>query len=474
MKRHGSLFLMMCLLVAVMFIVNICQPVISSSVEDVEIDDLNAQASSVSNTLTAEASSSVVWEPGMYWEFNLIEGGVHTDDVTMTVLNAEPFSSTHLAERMTYKVKEEHTAAPEGTFYSWWDASTLDLVARYSSAVYKDLENFGNVQGYLNQSWTYDGTPMPYKVGDEFSMAYLRWNYISAMGWTVERDYPGIFKVEGMEEVTVPAGTFNCYNITITSTSADSYGSINWNFYYNDTVKHWVKMYDHRYPSMSTTFAIYELTSYGAQTGPVFTIESGEVNTKDYIISWSAQDYATEYVLYENEVEIYRGTETSFEVTSRADGTYVYEVEAVDSGGSVSPSEKGVTIEVVYEVPIPKINNENGNVSSGELVITWTSVEGADSYRLFLGDEEIYSGTETSFKVTDLSNGVHRFRVTALDGDLESAMSTSLLITVALEDVGDKEEGSDGDGTTPILVFALVVGALVIVGIAFLLMKRKR
>lgn len=427
---------LMCLLVAGLFIVNICQPV------------SGAQTS---------GDAEGAWAPGMYWTFEYTEGTA-TEEVNMTVLGTQVLTNLTGVQINTYKIKEDHSSDPEGRYYSWYDVDNLDVIAKYQS----------NDDGIMavNSSWTYDGEPRPYEVGSSMFVGYKRVSDISAMPMPVTRSYPSTFEVAGMEWVTVPAGTFYCYNITITD---NGNGNVNWNYYYNDTVKHWVKFIDNRPTAMGVSQATYDLTSYGAAEEPVFITESGERNIRSYDIEWADYADTVEYVLYENGEEVYRGTATSYAAGSMEDGSYEYVVEAVLPDG-LRISSGTLTIVVDYVVPVPGFTTEAGTVDGGELTIEWTAVDGADRYVLLVESEdeweEAYNGTETSFTFTDLSDGTYRYRVQAWDGDKSSQLSSSLVMTV--EGTGKSITGEEAG----VLVLSMAIGIVVIVGLVFLLKRR--
>lgn len=445
MNRHKTkLLAAMCLLAAGLFVMNTSAP-----------------ASALPNADEVAATGSPAWAPGMYWTFDYTEGTA-TEELNMTVLGTEVLTNLTGAPVTAYKVKEDRSSDPDGRYYSWYDVSTLDIVAKY-------LDNGANTMA-VNITWTYDGGPRPYEVGDELPVLYKRNSVISAMPMPVPRSYPSTYEVVGLEWVTVPAGTFLCYNVTITD---NSNGQVNWNYYYNETANHWVKMIDNRPAvlSMSVSSVSYELTAYGVAEEPVFITEGGERSVRSYEVDWADYDGAVEYVLYENGEEVYRGAATSYEAASRQDGSYEYVVEAVLSSGMCVSSG---TLEIVvdYVVPVPHFTTEAGTVEGGELTVSWTAVEGADRYILLVENgeewEEAYNGTETSFTFTDLAEGSYRYRVQAVDGDKVSELSSSLLMTVegAKKDISGEEMA--------VLVLSLAIGAAVIIGLAYILMKRRR
>lgn len=423
----------------------------------------NGVQSELSNPVTLDVigggGDTGTWSPGMSWTFQFrsdAKGVVTNDQVIMTVISVETILNRTGAAESAYKIREVHESEPDVVYYSWYNVDTLDLVARFSDT--------GAYTSTSNCTWVYDGEPFPYEVGSAIPVYYSLKTVVSIAGHPVIAPtyLNNTFEVVGMEMVTVPAGTFLCYNITVTN---DDDGRVLWNYYYNDTVRHWVKMID-RLPTTRADLVTYELISYDVPQGPVFVTEGGERSVKSFDVQWAAYDGAVEYVLYENGEEVYRGAATSYEATSREDGSYEYVVEAVLSNGQTVPG-RTLTIVVDYVVPAPSFTTEAGTVDGGEIIISWTAVDGADRYVLFENDVEVYNGTETSFTVTDRSDGAYRYRVQAVDGNKVSELSPSLFIT--FEDKG-KEDTGGGD----LILIAAAVGIVALAGAALLLMKSRK
>jgi hypothetical protein len=87
------------------------------------------------------------------------------------------------------------------------------------------------------------------------------WTYITDVSSTTGQQYqiPGSATVVGMEDVTVPAGTFNCYKVEYTTTGSAGPSLVEW---WSDDVGMWVKQADY---SSYTGIEIRALESYDTE-----------------------------------------------------------------------------------------------------------------------------------------------------------------------------------------------------------------
>ncbi|MFA5772808.1 MAG: right-handed parallel beta-helix repeat-containing protein, partial [Thermoplasmata archaeon] len=85
---------------------------------------------------------------------------------------------------------------------------------------------------------------------------------------------------------------------------------------------------------------------------PSITTASYTDTDGNYAINWTASAYAVNYILYENDTQIYNGTNLSYSVTNKPNHTgYIYKVKAWNANGtSVNSSE------VIIYVSIPATN----------------------------------------------------------------------------------------------------------------------
>jgi hypothetical protein len=410
-------------------------------------------------TVMGGSSEDDLWVPGMEWEFHVEStstGSTDIDIVKYTVLSKETKEDLAGTTHDVYKVRRSWESESDTISYMWFDAVNLDKISGDT--------DYGAYNSQMSYSWVYSSAPRPLTVGAQIELDYSAVINVSVPGHPlITRGSTNIFKVEGMVNVTVPFGTFACYNITITDKDD---GIVSWNYYYSDEIRHWVKMVDRLSDGMSD-MVVYTLKDTSIPTKPVITTESGEVTGREVAIEWAEYPQALGYVLYENDVKVYDGTGMSHTSIGLDNGVYEYVLKARLSTGSTEPS-KTVRITVNFTLPSPGFITEAKIVNTGDYDIEWNTVEDAESYVLYEDDEEIFSGTETAFSVTGKEDGLFRYRVKAISSTHgESPLSDSLLVTVELE--VDEEEG------LPIAVIvAIVITFGVIILIAYFVYGRER
>ncbi|MBJ6751060.1 fibronectin type III domain-containing protein [Geomonas anaerohicana] len=145
-----------------------------------------------------------------------------------------------------------------------------------------------------------------------------------------------------------------------------------------------------------------------------------------YQVGWTASaTKGVTYKLYEGGTEIYSGTNTSFNVTGKANGKYNYTVKASKAGYADSAVKGPVTVDVnltcgsIGSIWTPATSN------SGNYEVGWTaSATSGVTYKLFEGATEIYSGPATSFNVTGKANGKYSYTVKAIKAGYVDSPST--------------------------------------------------
>jgi hypothetical protein len=143
-------------------------------------------------------------------------------------------------------------------------------------------------------------------------------------------------------------------------------------------------------------------------------------------------------------------------------GSYPVDVILADdlANRSELQSQKTILVQEEAEVKPLTVENLEGIVGDSEVLLTWDAVSGHTtgiaSYKVFYGtnleelDQEVQTeGSDTSFKITDLSNDTqYFFAVKAVDSKgLESEeMSTVIAVTPVMEGEEDEEdEEEEGD-----------------------------
>lgn len=420
-------------------------------------------------TVKGGSSSDDLWVPGMEWEF-LVEsesaGMVEIDNITLTVLEKETLKDLNDADVEAFKVKRKWEKEPDTISYMWYDAVNLDKV--------KGSTDYGQqYSSEMSYGWTYGSAPKPYTIGTEIDLEYDAQIKVSVPGHPlITRNTENTFVVQGVEDVTVPFGTFECYNITITDKDDDI---VSWNYYYSDEIKHWVKMVDRLSDGMSDVVT-YTLKDASIPSIPVITSESGEVLDKDVTMKWSEYPNAMEYLLYEDGILVYNGTDLNITLVNRPNGEYRFTLKVLLSTGLSEVSEE-VMITVNWSIPAPAFSTEDATIDSSSFNISWDPIEGAERYVLYENDVEIYNGTLLAWELTGKTNGLYRYRIIALNTSYGSSQpSTSLLITVDIQDVvgpddddddQDKESDSDMDPVVFIIIAVIVLILIIILFVIF-------
>ena len=151
-------------------------------------------------------------------------------------------------------------------------------------------------------------------------------------------------------------------------------------------------------------------------------------NTGSFTVSWEAVDGAEGYTLQralDSEfssglLEVYSGTDTSFQQVGLADGYYYYRVLAEDACGE-SEWSVGSAITVGCPAPYPPMALTVPRADEdGDFNVTWSPAIGASGYVLerdtdnaFTAASTLYSGTETMYQEAGLAPGVYYYRVWA-------------------------------------------------------------
>ena len=158
---------------------------------------------------------------------------------------------------------------------------------------------------------------------------------------------------------------------------------------------------------------------------------TASVNQDSVNLTWDTVDDATEgYKVYRNDVLIASPTTNSHTDIGLADGTYLYEVSAVDTvGESTSKASASAT---VNNVPPEAPTNLIASINVNSVHLNWDAVADATSYNVYRNSSLIASPTTNSFIDTNLDDGTHSYEVSSVDaaGESTSKASTSVSISV--------------------------------------------
>ena len=152
------------------------------------------------------------------------------------------------------------------------------------------------------------------------------------------------------------------------------------------------------------------------------------VNGDSVSLSWTAVADATSYNLYRDGSLIASPSTNSFNDTSLADATYLYEVSAVDDAGE-STSKASVSASV-NNAPPAAPTNLSAAVNGDSVSLSWDAVADATSYNLYRDGSLIASPSTNSFNDSGLADGTYLYEVSAVDDAGESTSKASVSATV--------------------------------------------
>ena len=153
-------------------------------------------------------------------------------------------------------------------------------------------------------------------------------------------------------------------------------------------------------------------------------------------LTWDEVDGAESYNIYRNSTLIFTGiAENSYiDEVLNPSTNYCYTVKAVREGvESAASNESCATTEAdnTPEAPEAPQNLVATAQSSSSISLTWSTVAGAESYNVYIGNYKLASGLETtSYTATDLESAEEFcFTVKAVREDVESAPSNESCAT---------------------------------------------
>ena len=155
---------------------------------------------------------------------------------------------------------------------------------------------------------------------------------------------------------------------------------------------------------------------------------SASVNGSNVNLTWDTVADATSYNVYRDSSLIASATTNAFTDTNLADGTYLYEVSAVDNAGE-STSKASVST-TVNNVPPSAPTNLTASVNQDNVNLTWDTVTDATSYNVYRDSNLIASPTTNAFTDTNLADGTYLYEVSAVDNAGESTSKASVSTTV--------------------------------------------
>jgi hypothetical protein len=162
----------------------------------------------------------------------------------------------------------------------------------------------------------------------------------------------------------------------------------------------------------------------------------------DFTVKWLSVSGADEYHLYRHTSSfsstsglspIYQGSSIFYVDLNLPEGDYYYRVIALNSIGISGLSNMEHVLVDYPEIPIaPSLISIPSPDYDGNFTVSWTSVSGADEYRLYrhpssfssrFGILSIYQGSSTSYDEIDLAEGDYYYGVVALNSSGISDLS---------------------------------------------------
>jgi hypothetical protein len=191
--------------------------------------------------------------------------------------------------------------------------------------------------------------------------------------------------------------------------------------------------------------------------GVPVTSDSAPCWDSAYAITWNSVADVLGYELFENDVLVYSGTDTSFSV-SHSEGTFEYEVRARNDCGPSAGNPVGAvtTISAKPEITNAPITSDPLPCPDGDYDITWASLVGGPYlYELFEDGGSIYLGPDTSVSLRHAS-GSYAYYVLAHDGECGAGIPSPSGAAVSIADCPFQSD-FDADGfVTPIDLASLI------------------
>jgi len=159
------------------------------------------------------------------------------------------------------------------------------------------------------------------------------------------------------------------------------------------------------------------------------SLDATNVTTTSFTANWNAVSNADGYMLIvDNGTPIDVGKVTSKNITGlNAGSSHSYVVKSVNEGG-ISEASSPVNVTLIPSSPVA---TDSTNINQTSFTANWGSVTGATSYKLFVDNTEVYSGSSISCNVTSLVVGSsHSYYVQAINAGGTSTNSNTINLTL--------------------------------------------
>ena len=153
-------------------------------------------------------------------------------------------------------------------------------------------------------------------------------------------------------------------------------------------------------------------------SAPVISIDENGV------ISWEAVDHAEGYYVNENGVKVAEVDSSPYTITQNVAGNYSYTVVAVGDGVnySNSPASNAQSYIVASPDATPLSAPE---ITLNERVISWTAVENATGYNVYVNNSFVESVTVCTYTIGQNTPGVYQYHVVATTTNIDYKSSVA-------------------------------------------------
>lgn len=160
------------------------------------------------------------------------------------------------------------------------------------------------------------------------------------------------------------------------------------------------------------SYAVIYTISKTELTPPILTLTGATV-------TWDAVANASSYEVFINNVSVGKTDQLSYVITETLVGSYTVKVIAVTENANYSNSV--FSNEITYVVSPRKLNIPV--LSLNGTTVSWSAIENATSYEIFINGESRGEQTALSFEITETIVGEYRIQVVAKTSDTQFAAS---------------------------------------------------
>jgi len=202
------------------------------------------------------------------------------------------------------------------------------------------------------------------------------------------------------------------------------------------------------------------LVSLSPDPSSVTTLDASNITSTSFTANWSAVTTANGYMLIiDDGTPIDVGNVTSKNITGLTSGSsHSYVVKSVNEGG-ISEASSPINVTLIPSTPVA---SDVTNLAQTSFTANWGSVNGATSYKLFVDEISVYTGSSTSCNVTSLTVGSsHSYYVQAINAGGTSTNSNTINLTLnpATPEVPSANVATDITTTSFTANWTSVIGA---------------